>query len=336
LQTLCDGLERMPNILTLTLRDTVLYNDMDNPKNPHGWYLWKTLDEFELVKVPSRWAMGDDMERNSIETTRSWDLRGVTNLYRALAHVDVKLLNFIAGGTDTQPLPLQTLTIPESPGPVLGSRLVSLNLMIEWTSVFGTRDNDGLFTDDLAIANCRSFLSSLKLLENLEVIGDWFDESEPWIMCFDGLHWPQLKQLELIGLTITRAQLLNLTLMHKSSLRELRMISICLIDRVADDGNWDFKTKELGKSLTLNGVSLCNLAEESDVPVIYGRPAVIEQNHVRLASNFMPEHPLSWSTEELYQEELYQEELHPNATVTNARRIDKTAATFQRNAISPD
>jgi len=111
----------------------------------------------------------------------------------------------------------------------------------------------------------------------------------------------------------------------------LRFISICLIDRIADDGNWGFLTKEMGKSLTLDSVSLCNLAEESDGPVIYGRPAVIEQNHVRLASNFMPEHPLSWSTEELYQEEL-----HPNATVTNARQIDKTAATFQRNAISPD
>ena len=285
-QLLREGLHRMPRISTLTLRDDFQFNFDYNSSFPcaHDWYVRRTSEEFGISVHPSFCIFKNDPSQAG--DVHSCDFRGVTGLYKALALANVKLLNFCAGFPVAAVLPPQVLTMPLFPGPTLSHQLTTVEIEIDANSSLSrTTVQSQQHAPDIILSSFPDFLSSSKLLKRLCIRGESYHYSVLWITFFEGLQWPQLKSLELSGVTITYDELENLVSMHRQSLRELTMGSIHLISGKSKVLGWDKMTKELGEYLTLNIVSLVGLMED---PEDGGTSFYLEdEDHQGLARNLM-------------------------------------------------
>jgi len=293
-QLLCKGLHHMPKISRLTLRDDFRYDPDCRSAIPHAhdWYVSRTLKEIGISIRPSYCKSTDDTSQTGDdEIIHSYDVRGVSRLYKALKIANVKLQNFWTGLPVNAMLPLQILTVPLFPGLPLSHRLTTVDIQIDWESSLSHTVRSQQHSPDMVLSSLLDFLTSLKLLERLGIIGQGYEDSEPWITCFEGLHWPQLKRLELSYVIISRNELESMISTHRLSLRRLTLDCVHLVNGGSKVADWNNMTKELGAVLTLDVVSLANLMEDRKDN---GVPRWLEDElHEGLAGNLMGQHPFT-------------------------------------------
>lgn len=175
--------------------------------------------------------------------------------------------------------------------------LTQWNVQIDWESSLSETVESQQCSPDMISSSLLDFLTSLKLLERLGVIGQGYEDSDPWIICFEGLHWRQLKSLKLSYVIISRNELESLISTHRLSLRELTLDRVDLVNGLSKVADWNTMTKEMGAFLTLNVVTLANLMEDRNDS---GVPHWLEdEHHKALAGNLMGQHPYTVFLEEV-------------------------------------
>lgn len=147
--------------------------------------------------------------------------------------------------------------------------------------------------DESAVVRWRAFVSELKNLESMNIGGEWSKKFEPCMRCFEGIHWPQLRELELKTLFVEPKQLKTMLLTHRESLRELTLSKVCL----GRGGDWDKLTREFGLALMLEWVMVEQFAREDEVQDGRGRPRYIHEERLKgLAKNLMGKQPCEIET----------------------------------------
>lgn len=187
--------------------------------------------------------------------------------------------------------------MPLFPGLPLSHQLTAVEIDIASESFLRSTVQSQQHFSNLLLSSFPGLLSSSKLLERLKITGQGHADCKPWITCFEGLHWPRLKTLELSYVVISRDELESLIPNHRQSLRELKLIIVHLVNGSNKVADWDTMSNELGALLTLNVVNLANLTEDRHDS---GVPDWLEdEHHEGLAQNLMGQHPYTVFLEEV-------------------------------------
>jgi len=271
---LCDGLQKLPNLNTVTIiqaypgqKDIVRFQEKLSP-----WYERPSLTVWQETLAPTSWSVlaGEATEAPDFSISwdiieeNPWDWRGVVNVLKAIALHCPKVINFHYG-THAAPMPMHIL----SQKPVFSSmrdiakNLTCIKLM---TSTLVDDDPDErLEPGSEAYSAFKAILDQAQQLRTLS--SNMVSRPRASRSNFSTATWPRLSVLQLGFMHVDLQTLKGLCHRHEDTLRDLKLIFVALDDMYKGD-TWSIAGKELGsflrlRSLTLRGLSTYLFADNS-------------------------------------------------------------------------
>ena len=268
-EALLTGLNNFSNITTVTALGVFFSSDQRkaHTRDDHPWYARRSRLELAESITPKGWTN----DRKDI----SWDVRGIQNLFRAVANRCQNVKHLYIGENSEAPM---TIFETEQDGYndvcTLARRLTCLAMNL-YTSTEGGEDARQ------TQYNClKRFLSQTKELRCISVTGN-LDGT-----LFKNTMWPHLETLRMKGLTLDPAQLKTITQTHKDTLHTLIVHSVKLNDQKA----WLKTAIEVGKYLRLRRIDITDIMGFCEH--FYSRPfPYAEEKFWEVARSFMQSIP---------------------------------------------
>ena len=268
-EALLTGLNNFSNITTVTALGVFLQSDQQeaHTTNGHPWYARRSRLELAESITPKGWT--------NYRKDISWDVRGIQNLFRAVANRCQHVKHLYIGENSVAPL---TIFEMEQDGYddvcTLARRLTCLAM-----SLYTSRDaaEDARQTQ---YNHLEGFLSQTKELRRISMTGT-LDGT-----VFKNTMWPHLETLRMEDLTLDPAQLKTITQAHKNTLHTLILHAVTLTGQKA----WLETAIEVGKYLRLRRIDIADIMGPSDV--FWPQPfAYTEQETWEVARSFMQSIP---------------------------------------------
>lgn len=244
-------LPKLPKLTKVVIQDVVSDTaeqpGLGGPNSQHDckdWYDAKDTAEFDQVLRPAQWLQEYNTSNADGDPTAidDWDLRGLTNLLRALALHCTKLKEFHLGSRSSQvPYSLfhDAPDVTED-ACVLVRQLTCLKLGCRFPLSYDSLDWDHFLTKTSPALE--KILAEAKQVHHLSFDGDMD------IRIFCHQRWTQLKTLELGNIAVRAKDMRAISKAHRHTLRNLTLRRIWVVGR--DD--WSNVGVQIGRSVKLH------------------------------------------------------------------------------------
>lgn len=268
-EALCTGLENLPNITAVIVLDNFSQCCDWTPlrADDHSWYNHRSRHE-TAVLAPSQWPQN---KYRRAQLGRSWDVRGVQNLIRAVS-VHCQELKELQLASERSKAPLTIFEMDEDghdKACTIAQRLTSLkiNLYIDWAYEL-QEQYEGLDAFLTKAVELRCFAWSGRIRSEKDKV------------------WPHLETLNWGDLDLDAAGLKAFIRAHKGTLRELTFRNVYMY---GEEG-WAEAAKEIGKYLRLRSVSVLGVCDNVTNERT-GWPYLEDETNLAVARSFMQSIP---------------------------------------------
>lgn len=280
-ETLCDSLQKLPNLNTITIiqaypgqKDIIRFQETLSP-----WYERPSFSIWQDTLAPTSWSVlsGEAAENPDFSITwevmmaHPWDWRGTVNALQAIALHCPKSTTFHYG-THAAPMPMHIFgqTRISSSMQTIAKNLSSLKLMA--STLVDDDPDERLEPDSDAYSAFRDILDQAQQLRTLS--SNMVSRPEASRSNFATATWPHLSVLELGFMHVDLPTLKGICHRHEDTLLDLKLVFVALDDMNRGD-TWAVAGKELGsflkiRSLTLRGLSVYMFSEHTSTEMEVG------------------------------------------------------------------